>query len=123
MFGNFDPRLLDDPEFKEDAVREVIIAQMLDRLGYQPSGQTRVVRSKTLVHPFIYIRKSKHPVTTIPDYTLLHEDKPILILEAKSPAEDVLNRANIQQAYSYAIHPEIRWNIEGNCRKNGCQVI
>jgi hypothetical protein len=62
MFGSFDPALLDDPEFKEDSVREVIIVPMLTRLGYQPSGRTRVVRSKPLVQPFIYVGTSKHPV-------------------------------------------------------------
>jgi hypothetical protein len=31
-----------------------------------------------------------------------------LILDAKHPSEDVLSRVNVQQAYSYAIHPEIK---------------
>jgi hypothetical protein len=67
-----------------------------------------VIRSKTLVHPFIHVGTRKHPVTTIPDYTLLHDGKPILVLDAKSPTEDILAKENVQQAYSYAIHPEIR---------------
>jgi hypothetical protein len=108
MFTHFDPGFLDNPEFKEDSVREVIIAPILARLGYQPSGQTRVVRSKALVHPFIFVGTRKHPVTIIPDYTLLHNDQPLLILDAKSPTEDILKRDHVQQAYSYAIHPEIR---------------
>jgi len=108
MFTNFDPSFLDDPEFKEDSVREVIIAPMLTRLGYQPSGTTRVIRSKTLVHPFIFVGTRKHPVTIVPDYTLVHNDQPLLILDAKNPAEDVLTRDHVQQTYSYAIHPEIR---------------
>jgi hypothetical protein len=108
VFSNFDPRLFDDPEFKEDAVREVVIAQMLVRLGYHPVGANRVVRSKHLIHPYIFVGTRKHPVTIIPDYTLLHDERPILILDAKSPVENVLSEANVQQAYSYAIHPEIR---------------
>ncbi|HUP58892.1 MAG TPA: hypothetical protein VNA69_00585 [Thermoanaerobaculia bacterium] len=108
MFTNFEPRLFDDPDFKEDAVREVIIAPMLSRLGYHPVGPDRVLRSKHLMHPYIYIGTRKHPVTIIPDYTLLHDDRPILILDAKSPHENVLSEANVQQAYSYTIHPEIR---------------
>lgn len=108
MFTNFDPALLSDPQFKEDSVREVLIAPMLARLGYHSSGTTRVIRSKTLIHPFIYAGTRKHPVTIIPDYTLLHAEKPILVLDAKSPTESVLSKENVQQAYSYAIHPEIR---------------
>lgn len=107
MFPNFDPTLLNTPEFKEDSVREVIIAPMLNRLGYHPSGEYRVIRSKVLKHPFIQIGTRKHPVNIIPDYTLLHNEEVLLILDAKSPTEDVLDPAHIQQAYSYSIHPDI----------------
>jgi hypothetical protein len=108
MFENFDSALLEDPQFKEDSVRELILTPMLSRLGYQPSGKTRVLRSKTLSHPFIYVGTRKHPVKIVPDYTLLHGDNVILVLDAKSPSENILSKDNIQQAYSYAIHPEIR---------------
>ena len=121
MFGNFNPNLLNSPEFKEDSVREIIIVPILTRLGYQTSGQNRVVRSKTLVHPFIFAGTRKHPVTIIPDYTLLHNDQPILILDAKSPVEDILADNNIQQAYSYAIHPEIRCKHFALC--NGKRLV
>ena len=108
MFTDFDPALFDDPEFKEDSVREVIITPLLNRLGYTPSGSNRVVRSKSLNHPFIYAGTRKVPVTLIPDYTLFSDRDVLLIIDAKRPTEDVLGRANVQQAYSYAIHPEIR---------------
>src|SRR5208283_3856371 len=108
MFGNFDPALLDDPQFKEDSVREVIIAPMLARLGYYPSGIARVIRSRALIHPFIYAGTRKQPITMVPDYTLLYQDRPILILDAKRPSENILSIASVQQAYSYAIHPEIK---------------
>lgn len=108
MYQHFDPVLLSDPAFKEDSVREVIISPMLTRLGYHPSGNNVVIRSKPLVQPFIYVGTRRHPVTVIPDYTLYAEGKPLLVLDAKSPAESVESRPNVQQAYSYAIHPEIR---------------
>ena len=85
MFGNFDPALFDDPQFKEDSVREVIIAPMLARLGYYPSGTARVIRSRALIHPFIYAGTRKQPVTMVPDYTLLYQDRSILILDANAP--------------------------------------
>lgn len=122
MFENLDPALLVDPEFKEDSVREVVILPILTRLGYSPSGVSRVVRSKALVHPFIYAGTRKHPVTIIPDYTLFHEGKPVLVLDAKCPAENILNRENIQQAYSYAIHPEIRCQHFSLCNGKALSV-
>jgi hypothetical protein len=96
VFPNFDPSLLDDPQFKEDSVREVIIAPILSRLGYTPSGPHRVVRSKALVHPFIYAGTRKIPITLVPDYTLITEQKPACIIDAKRPSEDILSRKNVQ---------------------------
>lgn len=99
---------LDDPDFKEDAVREEIIAPLLKELGYGISGDSRVVRSKSLRHPFVKVGTRSVPVRLVPDYTLYHHDKVVLILDAKSPAEAIVDCENVQQAYSYAIHPEIR---------------
>jgi hypothetical protein len=117
---DFDPSLLNSPEFKEDSVREVIITPILSRLGYTPSGSDRVIRSKSLVHPFIYVGTRKLPVTLIPDYTLLSEDKALCVLDAKSPSEDILSRQHVQQAYSYAIHPELKCTTFALC--NGKQL-
>jgi hypothetical protein len=103
------------PEFKEDSVREVIITPILMRLGYTPSGPDRTIRSKALAHPFIYAGTRKVPITLIPDYTLLSEGRPLCVLDAKSPTEDVLSRVHVQQAYSYAIHPEIKCTTFALC--------
>ena len=108
MFENFNPALFSNPDFKEDAVREVIIVPILSRLGYHPTGRQTVVRSRGLVHPFIYVGTRKHPVTIIPDYILKFDEKPVAILDAKSPSEPIDLRSHVQQAYSYAIHPEVR---------------
>ena len=108
MFQNFDPQLFSDPAFKEDSVREIIIVPILSRLGYHPTGDQTVTRSEALVHPFIYIGTRQHPVTVIPDYTLQFHGTPVLVLDAKRPSESVTSPPNVQQAYSYAIHPEVR---------------
>jgi hypothetical protein len=121
MHKHFDPILLSDPSFKEDSVREVIIAPMLARLGYHPIGDHVVIRSKPLVHPFIYVGTRRHPVTIIPDYTLCSKGRPLLVLDAKSPIESVDSRPNVQQAYSYAIHPEIRTQHFALC--NGRRLV
>jgi hypothetical protein len=121
MFQHFDPQLFSDPNFKEDSVREVIIAPMLARLGYHPTGDQTVVRSKTLVQPFIYVGTRRHPVTIIPDYTLYFQGRPVLVLDAKSPSESVTSPPHVQQAYSYAIHAEVRVNHFGLC--NGRRLV
>ncbi|AMS43381.1 type I restriction enzyme HsdR N-terminal domain-containing protein [Aminobacter aminovorans] len=121
MFPNFDPSLFLDPEFKEDSVREVIIAPILTRLGYSPSGEHRVVRSKVLNHPFIYAGTKKLPVKMIPDYTLKSGDRVVLVLDAKQPRENVLSREAVQQVYSYAIHPEVKSEHFALC--NGKQLV
>jgi len=115
MFPGIQTETFDDPDFKEDSVRELVIAPILAKLGYLPSGSARVARSKSLKHPFIRVGTRKHPVTTIPDYTLYVDDKPRFVLDAKCPIEEVLAEEHIQQAYSYAIHPEIRCSEFGLC--------
>lgn len=108
MFERFDKSLFNDPDFKEDSVREVIIVPILRRLGYHAVGDQTVTRSKSLIQPFIYAGTRRHPVTIIPDYTLNFMGSPVAIMDAKSPVESVASTAHIQQAYSYAIHPEVR---------------
>lgn len=115
MFDGIQSTTFDDPEFKEDSVRELVIAPILSKLGYGPSGGVRVTRSKTLKHPFIRVGTRNHAVTTVPDYTFYVDDKPRFVLDAKSPNENILAEDHLQQAYSYAIHPEIRCNEFGLC--------
>lgn len=121
MFEGIDKFTFDDPDFKEDSVRELIISPILKNLGYLPSGQHRITRSKTLKNPFIRIGTRNHPVITIPDYTFYIDERPVFVLDAKGPSEDVLDQDHIQQAYSYAIHPEIRCDEFGLC--NGRELV
>ena len=121
MFPGIEPTVFDDPNFKEDSVRETIISPILSRLGYQVTGPSRVIRSKALKHPFIRVGVRNHPVTTIPDYTLYNEETPIFVLDAKAPNESILQDKHVQQAYSYAIHPEIKCQEFGLC--NGRQLV
>jgi len=43
MFENFDFRLLDSPEFKEDSVREELITPLLHSLGYRAYGDFQIL--------------------------------------------------------------------------------
>jgi len=57
LFGNLDFKTIEDnPDFKEDSVREVIILPILEKLGYK---QENIIRSKTLQHPFLKVGSKK----------------------------------------------------------------
>lgn len=117
----FDFGALDSPTFGEDAVREEIIAPVLHALGYTPSGPARVHRSKSLKVPFVMLGSKKYSIRIVPDYTLLVDDKPVLVLDAKNPSEDPKKTEHLWQAYSYAVHPEIRCDRYGIC--NGRRIV
>lgn len=118
MFNNFDFKQLNSPDFKEDAVREVLILPILQRLGYK---QNQIVRSKTLAHPFLKIGSKKRPVNLVPDYLLKIEENYAWVLDAKAPNENITKGDNVEQIYSYAIHPEIRTKFFALC--NGKEFI
>ncbi len=106
LFGNLDLKsIFNNNEFKEDSVREVIILPIIKELGY---SEENIVRSKTLVHPYLTTGSKKRKVTLIPDYAIRIENNYAWVLDAKSPTEKVLDADHIEQAYSYASHPEIR---------------
>lgn len=121
MFENFELFSLNDSEFKEDSVREEIIAPILRKLDYSSSGVNKIVRSRSLVHPYVNIGSKIYKVNIIPDYILEIDGKPIVILDAKSPTTRINKTKHIEQAYSYAIHPEVRAKIYGLC--NGREWI
>ncbi|MES2429380.1 MAG: restriction endonuclease [Bacteroidota bacterium] len=115
LFKDFNFSLLDDPRFKEESVREELLAPLIKDLGYTNSGNTQVIRNHGLKHPFVSIGSSRKNITVIPDYLMQVSEKPAWILEAKSPFEQITDTKHIEQAYSYAIHPEIRVNYFALC--------
>lgn len=121
MFENFDFQILQDSDFKEDAVREEIITPILKNVGYTASGKLKIIRSKSVTHPFVYIGSQKRKINIIPDYLLCLDDKPIFVLDAKSPNEELINSHHAEQAFSYSIHPEIRCDHYGLC--NGRKLV
>lgn len=120
MFSEFNFELLDDPGFKEDSVREELIAPLLRALGYNANGPAKIVRSKALTHPFVFIGSKRYGVNIIPDYLLHASENHRWILDAKSPSENILKGRNPEQAFSYAIHPEVRASRYALC--NGRQL-
>lgn len=113
LFGQLDfKKIANDPDFKEDSVREVIILPIIKELGYT---QDNIVRSKTLQHPFLKIGSKKRPINLVPDYALKVENNFAWVLDAKAPNQKIINDDNVEQVYSYATHPEIRSNYFTLC--------
>ncbi len=112
---------LNDPGFLEDSVREEIIVPILKGLGYGIERPYRIIRSKKLLHPFVSIGSATKKIYLVPDYLLEVHDKHAWILEAKAPTEDILNTKHVEQAYSYAMHSEVRTPYFALC--NGRQFV
>lgn len=121
MFEDFDFDALKNKDYKEDAVREDLVAPLLKALGYSPTGPHRMTRSKTLTDPYCIIGTQKRKINIFPDYTLSVNNKNVLVLDAKSPQESVDDKHHHQQAYSYAIHPDVRARYYGIC--NGRELL
>lgn len=115
MFKNLDFTILEDKNFKEDSVREEIIVPIINKLGYSATGEHKIIRSKGLKHPFVMIGTTKKPITIIPDYILSPNSSDYWVLDAKAPTENIYSGKNVEQAYSYAIHPEIRVKFFALC--------
>ncbi|MDR0704389.1 MAG: type I restriction enzyme HsdR N-terminal domain-containing protein [Planctomycetaceae bacterium] len=113
LFSNLDfTTIANNPDFKEDSVREEIILPILKKLGYAPEN---IVRSKTLHHPFLKIGSRKRKINLIPDYLLKIGNNYAWVLDAKAPNQQIDCGGNVEQVYSYAVHPEIRCNYFALC--------
>jgi 16S rRNA G966 N2-methylase RsmD len=118
LFDKFDYKRLNSPDFKEDSVREVLVLPILETLGYKDKN---IVRSKTLSHPFIKIGSQKRQINIVPDYLLKVGDNYAWVLDAKAPTENILQGDNVEQVYSYSMHPEIRTKYFALC--NGKEFV
>ncbi len=83
LFEKFDFSCLDDPEYKEDSVREDIVAPLLKYAGYLlPNGKSKTCKkSRSLTHPYVLFGSQKRKVNIVPDYLLEYEGAPCLTLE------------------------------------------
>ncbi len=115
VLEDFDFTVLDSSEFLEDSVREEIITPILHELGYSATGQNRIVRSKSLTHPYVYIGTIERRINIIPDYVLCINNLPAIVIDAKAPNQNINSGANVEQAFSYAIHKDIRAWLYGLC--------
>ena len=111
----FDFDLLDNSEFKEDSVREEIILPIIRQLGYSANKPNQIIRSRNLKHPYVSIGSKRKEIYIIPDYLFEVSQKPAWILDAKAPTELITKSKHVEQAYSYAIHPEVRVKLFELC--------
>ncbi|WP_305462477.1 hypothetical protein [Photobacterium leiognathi] len=90
--SDFSLDMLTDIEFKEDSVREEIITPILKALGYSASKPNKIIKSRSLKHPFISIGSQRKKITCIPDYLLEVDGKLAWVLEAKKTRGKYPNR-------------------------------
>ncbi|GHT12400.1 hypothetical protein FACS1894170_07170 [Planctomycetales bacterium] len=116
IFGNLDfSQIAGNPEFKEASVRSFIIDTLIKKLGYT---EENIVLEKTVQ---IQTGSNKKKTTSyFADYALKIGNSFICIIEAKPPQKNVLDTAYIEQAFTYAMHPEVRSNFFVLC--NGLEL-
>ena len=121
----FDERLdvaqIRESSFKEDSVREEIIAPILKHLGYSAFTENKIVRSQSLAHPYIQFGTRREHISIIPDYLLQVDGKNFFFLDAKAPSENIRTGKNPEQAFSYAIHRDVR--VEKYALCNGLEFV
>ena len=105
MFGefNFD-------RMNETDVRENIVSPLLKELQYRHSTQNDVITEQTLRYPKSYIGRKKNKDLELrgkADYILEVDGRIRWVVEVKAP-DLTIGADDIDQAYSYAYHPEVR---------------
>ncbi len=121
ILEGFDFNHLENSEFQEDSVREEIILPIIKGLGYKADKPNQIIRSRKLLHPYVSIGSIRKNIHIIPDYLFEVNNKPAWILDAKAPTEKIVKSHHVEQAYSYAIHSEVRVNYFALC--NGKEFV
>jgi len=98
-------------DFNEQAVREEIIAPLVRFLGYAAGTLNNVSYEKTLRYPRAYIGrknlKKDIQLRGAADYVLDAAGRVRWVIEAKAATVDI-SIDDIEQAFTYANHPEVR---------------
>jgi hypothetical protein len=95
----------------ETDIREEVIAPLLRQLGYRAGSENNVIREQSLRYPKISLglkKPKKDPeLRGKADYILEVNGRLRWMIEAKAP-EVAIDIDAVEQAYTYANHPEIR---------------
>ncbi|WP_066387046.1 DNA methyltransferase [Helicobacter himalayensis] len=112
-----DFKILENEDFKEDSVREFIIAPLLKQLDFvlkdskqsQKNSKLEMVLSLRLTSPTITGSNEKITLTRFPDYVLYVDSKAHCVLDAKAPKIKINATSKAErQAFYYAINPELK---------------
>jgi hypothetical protein len=102
----------------ETDIRAEVLEPLLRRLGYSMTGTAAIRREHSLSYPYLYLGRKKPGkdlmLRGVADYTLEVAGHARWTLEAKPPS-DLLDDEVIQQAWSYAIHPEVQSSYFAIC--------
>lgn len=105
----FEP--LDFDQLNETDVREEILAPLLRELGYRAGTNNNIIREQSLRYPRSHLGRKeprKDPeLRGKADYIAQADRKIRWTIEAKSPTTGITTD-EIEQAYTYANHPEVR---------------
>jgi hypothetical protein len=115
LFSDFDFRALENPGYSEDSVRKNIVLPILQALGYGPSGPHQMMPAKAVANPFVYLGDTQHKVSLIPDYLLQANGTNVFALGVTAPSVNIHRGEVPEQAFAYALHPEIRAFFYGLC--------
>lgn len=102
---------VDFARFSEADVREEVIAPLLRHLGYKTGTENDVIREQPLRYDKSFLGR-KNPKRDWPlrgraDYICEAQGRVRWTIEAKPPGNGIA-LDDIEQAYTYAIHPEVR---------------
>ncbi|AWI34488.1 DNA methyltransferase [Helicobacter apodemus] len=115
--NTFDFTTLENEDFKEDSVREFIIAPFLQELGFvlkdskqsQKNSKLEMALSLKLTSPTITGGNEKITFMCFPDYVLYVDSKPHCVLDAKVPKVEISTQSKTgRQAFYCAINPELK---------------
>lgn len=102
---------LDFTNLNETDVREEIIAPLIRFLGYRSGTENNVIREQSLRYPKIFLGKKQPQKDPIlrgkADYILEAHNSVRWVIEAKAPTVNI-DLDVVEQAYTYASHPEVR---------------
>ncbi|MDR0643345.1 MAG: type I restriction enzyme HsdR N-terminal domain-containing protein [Treponema sp.] len=114
IFGGGDIHsLVSRKDFTEADVAAVIVEPLLKNLGF---SYENIERNKTLK-----LRAGRKLHTMRPDYLMKVGNAYAWTLETKSPNQNILEKNNIEQAYSYAAHIDVQSNYFTLC--NGLEFV
>lgn len=98
-------------KLNEADVREEVIARILSELGYRSGTEFDIIREQSLMYPRSFLgtkNPAKDPdLRGKADYILDIQRRIRWVIEAKAPGIDIA-ADDIEQAWTYANHPEVR---------------